>query len=1041
MKNGRLLLGIVAIGAVSTAMMINQPEAREYSPRVTPVNMDAARGAAEYLHSLRANPITGEVNMADIMAARAQAAAMPTGKTLNLEWESIGPANAGGRARAILIDKDSSNIIYAGSVSGGLYRSRTGGSSWKPVSPADGNLAVVSITQATNGDIYYGTGEWPFIFYSGNGASSTPAFVGGGIYKSTDGGNTFQVLPSTVPTSQGTNDGWSAIGDIQADPSNPNVIYAATPAGLRKTTDGGNTWNVVLTGFTRDFTIDVNGNLYVDNSSRLMYSTSGDAGSFTEISTGSGAPGTLPRTQGRMRIAVSPQDPNYIYVVQLNGSALRGVYRSIDGGSTWTQIGTKGAQFDPMCSGNRCQGTYDLLFGVSSKDKDRIWMGGITTWTWKNGQWDQVNTTFQSPGNPFYIHADVHEIISDPKNPDVLWVASDGGLFKSSDHGITWAERNLEFRTLQFYKFGIGQNRFVIGGTQDNGTQLIDNSQNFDNYAQRLVVNNAYADGGEADISWLSPKVMFAENQHGDLGRSENNGESFSRFYEGNMQNGGQGFAPFNAGYSNWIMPYELYETTNDPLSTDSVLFYAFPASQSLGFGNGTDVSFMNTLERPYAPAQFVASSFRIVSGALEVTADASGNLSGDGTGSFDASTGEYSVTFNTAPLAEIVISCDVNYPAGSALSINSNIGGLPFDITLPSAVGPDDSLMIQDPVQSMLIVGLNSYDAISNSGVWMTREAHDFSKTPSWWKIGQMNNQESPLSMTITSDGDVCYIGTNQGRVYRYSNLNMARSDSADILFTNNPVVVQTVIRTFGRPVTDVAVDPTNNDRVIATLGSYGFNDYVYYSNNATSASPVFISKSGNLPNMPVYSATFDKNNLSAVIVGTEMGVYSLADVDQAGTAQWANENDGLPPVPVFEIEQYRTDKLSPSDTAKIEEGDIYLATHGRGFYRTGSTVVERPISVEENEVEWIAHESLDIYPNPSVGTSKIDFTLNSRSEVNVVIRDLNGRQVMTKDFGRMSAGDHTIDLSFGSLSSGVYMVSLEMGNQVHTGKVILQK
>ncbi len=1040
MKNGRLLLGILTVAAIGSALVFNQPTEREYTPR-TPLMAQGAQGAAEYLHSLRANPITGEVDVADVVAAREQLAAMPNGKTLNLQWESLGPANAGGRARAILIDKDSSNIILAASVSGGMYRSRTGGSSWESVSPPGSNLAVVSVAQTGNGDIYYGTGEWPFIFYGGNGASSTPAFIGGGIYKSTDGGKTFAVLPSTVPTGSTTSDGWSAVGDLEADPNNPTTIYAATAGGLRRSTDGGSTWTVVLTGFTRDFTIDVNGNLWVDNSSRLMFSSTGDPGSFTEISSGSGVAGTLPRTQGRQRIAVSPQDPNYIYVVQLNGSALRGVYRSIDGGSTWSQIGQKGAQFDPFCSGTRCQGTYDLLFGVSAKDKDRIWMGGITTWTWYQGQWDQVNTTFQTPGNPFYIHADVHEVIQDPKNPDIVWVLSDGGLHKSSDHGVTWAERNLEFRTLQFYKFGVSQDRFLIGGTQDNGTQLLNNSQNFENYSQRVTINGAQADGGEADISWLSPKVMFGENQWGDLGRSENNGESFVRFYEGNMQNGGLGFTPFNAGYSNWIMPYELYETIEDPLSQDSVLFYAFPASQSLGFGNGSDVNFANVLERPYDPAQFVANTFRIESGALTVVSDAAGNLSGDGTGNFDASTGAYTVTFNQAPLAEIVISCSVSYPSGSALRLNSNIGGLPFDVTLPTTVGPDDSLMIQDPVQSMMIVGLNSYDAIANSGVWMTREVHDFSKTPNWWKIGQMNNQESPLSMTITTDGDVCYIGTNQGRLYRYENLTQARDDSADILFTNNPVVIQTVIRTFGRPVTDVAVDPNSNDRVVVTLGSYGFSDYVYYSTNATSASPVFTSKTGNLPAMPVYSAVFDKNNPASVVIGTEMGAFSLTNIDQPGSAQWANENNGLPTVPVFEIEQYRTNKLSPSDTARIEEGDIYLATHGRGFYRTGTTVVDRPISVEENELDWVSHENLNVYPNPSKGVSKIDFTLEGASEVNLTVRDLNGRQMYAKDLGRMTSGDHTIDVSFETLTSGVYVVSLKMDNQVQTAKVILQK
>ncbi|NVK29134.1 MAG: T9SS type A sorting domain-containing protein [Flavobacteriia bacterium] len=488
-------------------------------------------------------------------------------------------------------------------------------------------------------------------------------------------------------------------------------------------------------------------------------------------------------------------------------------------------------------------------------------------------------------------------------------------------------------------------------------------------------------------------------------------------------------------------MPYELHETTNDVLSQDSVLFFAFPASQSLGFGNGTDVNYANTLPRPAAPAQFVADSFRITSGALVVESDAAGNLSGDGTGNFDASTGAYSVTFSQAPLAEIVINCDVSYPAGSTIQVNSAIGGLPYEYTTTQTLNPYDSIMIQDPVQSTLVVGLTSWDNVNGratGGIWMTRELHDFSKTPNWWKIGQMNNGETPISMEMTKDGDICYIGTTSGRLYRYSNLLAARDDSADILFASSPTVVQDVIRTFSQTITGIAVDPNDNDRVVVTLGNYGNSQYVYYSNNATSASPTFVGKQGNLPTMPVYSVVIDKYNPSSVVVGTEMGTYSLENIDAAGTPQWANENNGMPSVAVFELEQYRTDKLSDSTT--LEDGDIYAATHGRGFFRTGSTVQSRPVSIEENELE-ITREELNVFPNPTSGSTTVKLNLENSNDVRVVVRDLNGRSVITRNLGRMTAGDHEIKLNMGWLTNGIYMVSVEMGNSVSTGKVILQK
>lgn len=1037
MKNGRLLLGLIGISAIGTAVTLNRGVEAQYTPRTQTEVNEAIAGAAAYLHSLRVDPITGNLNPQDVLAARQQARSLSGKQTLNLQWESVGPANGGGRARALLIDRDSSNIVYAASVSGGVYRSRTGGSSWTLVSPNDGNLAAVSITQATNGDIYYGTGEFPFIGYFGNGSSSTPAFLGGGIYKSTDNGKTFTVLPNTVPNGVTTSDPWGAVGDIQAHPTDANVIFAATSGGFRRSDDGGATWQTLLNGSTRDFTIDVNGGVWVDNGSRLMYSANGSSGSFNEISSPVGGAGVLPRTNGRQRIAVSPQDPNYVYVVQLNGSALKGVYRSTDAGSTWTQIGSKGQQFDPMCSGSNCQGTYDLLFAVSPKNKDRIWLGGITTWTWTNNQWSQVNTTLDSPGNPYYIHSDVHEMIFDPKNPNICWIGSDGGLFKSSDHGVTWTERNLNFRTIQFYKFGVGQGRELIGGTQDNGTQLIDGSENFNNYATRIRINNALADGGEADISWLAPKVMFGENQHGDLGRSENGGESFSSFFELNMLTN---IRPFNGGFSNWIMPYELYETVNDPLSRDSVQFYAFPAAQSLGFGDGQEVTFSDTLPRPYDPAVFDAASFHIVSGGLMVTSDGAGVLSGDATGSFDKATGYYTVTFNTAPLAEIVVECNVSYPAGATLTVSSGIGALPYDVTLSQTIQPLDTVMFQDPVQSFLIAGMTSYTGKTAGGVWMTREVHDFSKTPNWWKIGQMNDGETPISMAISADGDVAYIGTTSGRLYRYDNLSQARDDSADLLTVSTSVVTQTMIRTFGRTVTGVAIDPNDNDRVVVTLGQYGGSDYVYYSNNATAASPTFVSVHGNLPNMPVYTASFDKYNAGTIVLGTELGVYATDNVDAANVA-WTDENNGMPMVPVFEIEQYRTDKLSPSPNEILEDGDFFIATHGGGFYRTGTTLVNRPVSVEENEFAFDEHEFLNMFPNPARDYTTISFDLATASDVNITVQDLNGRVVKSIDRARMPAGEQTFRLSLDNMSSGVYVVTLHAGDLSRAGKVVVQR
>ena len=96
-------------------------------------------------------------------------------------WDNKGPDNFGGRTRALLVDKNNSAVVFAGSVGGGLFKSTNGGATWNVISDPGANQSVASITQASNGDIYYGTGEI-FLGYGGTGQNTTPNFAGGGIY-------------------------------------------------------------------------------------------------------------------------------------------------------------------------------------------------------------------------------------------------------------------------------------------------------------------------------------------------------------------------------------------------------------------------------------------------------------------------------------------------------------------------------------------------------------------------------------------------------------------------------------------------------------------------------------------------------------------------------------------------------------------------------------------------------------------------------------------------------------------------------------------
>ncbi|MCE9539137.1 MAG: hypothetical protein K8R85_07960, partial [Bacteroidetes bacterium] len=240
MKNNKLLLGsaLLAGSILSFAhIYIKNTQNTTVTNTETTVHR-IAKGSAKWLFNIQKNPLTGMIDPMDVLKSREESYQMFTNRAtsaLGLEWSELGPDNIGGRTRAILIDKNNPDRMFAGSVSGGLFVSMNGGSNWSPVAGFDQqpNLAIVSITQAANGDIYAGTGEGDFYFYTGSGSAG---ILGAGIYKATYDGTSYSAfsrITSTIPTTV-NNSGASAatafcsVHELGADPVNANRIYAAT---------------------------------------------------------------------------------------------------------------------------------------------------------------------------------------------------------------------------------------------------------------------------------------------------------------------------------------------------------------------------------------------------------------------------------------------------------------------------------------------------------------------------------------------------------------------------------------------------------------------------------------------------------------------------------------------------------------------------------------------------------------------------------------------------------------------------------------------
>jgi hypothetical protein len=195
--------------------------------------------ASAYLQILRSNQHTGIVDIRDVLNARAQVEKFSgqSARNLNLLWQELGPDNYAGRTRALLIDsRDATGkTVYAGSISGGIWKSLNGGQTWSKINGFEDNPNISCMVQASDGTIYAGTGEY-FLSVT-DGISRFAGFVGKGIYRSTNG-DQFSVIPSTVPdVGEGTASLWAYVNKL-ADWCIPTIIF---PAGTLPNPTG-KTW-------------------------------------------------------------------------------------------------------------------------------------------------------------------------------------------------------------------------------------------------------------------------------------------------------------------------------------------------------------------------------------------------------------------------------------------------------------------------------------------------------------------------------------------------------------------------------------------------------------------------------------------------------------------------------------------------------------------------------------------------------------------------------------------------------------------------------
>ncbi len=434
------------------------------------------------------------VLVASASVALAQGPQLASPLFSSLSWRNIGPTALGGHVDRIVVGrvKGKPDQIYVTGTTGGVFKSTTGGISWKPVFDevnAMMSIGDVAVAPSNANIVWIGTGE----------SSNSPYYWGDGLYKSVDGAKTW--------TNVGLRE-TRHIGRILVHPSNPDIVWVAAQGhewgsnpdrGIYKTTDGGRSWRKVLyvdenTG-ANDIVIDPTDPQILFASTyqrqRKMYGGNGfGPGSAIYKSTDGGETWVkltkgLPTIQmGRIGLHLSAADPKVVYAdVEVPGglypapagsdgdcpppgggrgqnnfdTGSGGVYRTLNGGASWEQTYSRSDQ--PQA--------YFVQIRSDPKDRNRVYRMalGLTASDDMGKTWRSVNTR---------LHGDWHDLWVDPDDPNHMMGANDGGLGITWDRGDTWEWRN-NIPLEQFWEMSV-DNRdpfMVCGGLQDNGNWCV----------------------------------------------------------------------------------------------------------------------------------------------------------------------------------------------------------------------------------------------------------------------------------------------------------------------------------------------------------------------------------------------------------------------------------------------------------------------------------------------------------------------------------------------------------------------------------------
>ncbi len=891
----------------------------------------------------------------------------------NRTWSGVGPHNIGGRVRSIAISNLNPSIIYAGSVSGGIFKSTNSGSSWDPITDDAPNLAISSIVidPGNNNIIYAGTGEGFFNY---------DAVRGDGVLKSTNGGSTWTILKNFI-NSQTAH---YFINDLYLRSDSTNIIYAATNQGLFRTTNAGNSWSFLHQGTSSRATqiaadsanpsvfYVCYGNLSTDG----IYKTTNGGSTFIKLSTGFPTSG-----YNRISLAISKSNPNILYASldSMTTHYTHSIQKSTNGGNSWFSVGKPS---DPILTGSHLggQGWYNNVIAVHPQNANVVFAGGVNLYKSTNGgvAWSMIGFGYP-PSQYGYIHVDHHVIKFHPMNSSTMYFGTDGGVFQSTNGGSSFTELNNGFSTTQFYSGAIHPTLNIFyGGTQDNGTVK---SAILPNWT--MVFGG---DGGATAVDFVNPSIVYTEYINLNIQKSTNAGATWVKSMNG---------IPTKSGATDG--------------TTDRVLFIA------------------PLVMDPNTPTTLVAGTYRLfrsTNGATSWT-NISGDLTGDGTGESGAKIS--AITIAKGNSSVIFVGTNGSVTSNSRVMLTTNTGTTWS--TVSKAPLPNryiTSFAIDESNLNRVWVGYSGYNTntpstlghiyrTTNQGQTWTDVSGDLPDIP----VNRIIlNPTNPLNLLVgtdlgifeTANGGINWVQINGGMAnvviadldLRNDGHVFAATHGRGMFKTNEPL-------TFVIPLDTIYPGDSNNDKDV----------------DARDLLPIgrFYRQLGS-PRINA-SLNWSPQTLSGAFLPIEA---AYADCDGNGTV------DSRDVLGIIQNWRYSRGQLIPPYNDKLKVCEELLDILRKSPSTEPNIELQREIMQYRSTLvdvpdDWILEQN---YPNPFNSETKIVYGIPRDSDfIEIIIYDINGRIIKSDKKTNILSGYYLYrwngsDSDGKQVSSGIYIFTI---------------